>query len=137
MKETIKKLPLLRLIVASICAFLLLAAVYEFVGEGRQHVEPARLFRLAEQDWNTGLRVKALKSYLRASTMAIDAGARWVIARFYINQMAAHQAAGQMDQALASCSRAVAILYNYDDEGSLSYECFAIEGEIREQDKSE
>ena len=38
-----------------------------------------------------------------------------------------------MDEALGACGRAVAILHGYDDEGSLSHECYTVEAEIQRQ----
>jgi len=125
----------LTVIIISICVLIVLAGARLLAREGFQHIEPASMLRQAEQDWEAGHRGQSLKGYIQASTMAVDAGARWTFARFYINRMASNRSAGKIDRALANCSRAVAILHSYDDEGSLSYECFTLEAESTKQDE--
>ncbi|MBN1431087.1 MAG: hypothetical protein JXB07_22145 [Anaerolineae bacterium] len=124
-----KKLSLGLLAAISIGTIILLATA----GAGIQHVEPASMFRQAEQEWEKGNRWKALRGYARASVITIDAGARWTIAQIYINQMTYNQSIGRVDKALSKCDQAITILSRYDDEGSLSYECFTLETEIKRQ----
>lgn len=126
------------MILISIGLLIVLISTYTILAKaGFQHTEPASALRLAEQEWEAGCRGQSLKGYIRASTMAVDAGARWTIAHFYVKRMTSNTSAGRLDKALANCSQAAALLHNYDDEGSLSYECFALEAEIKRQDEME
>lgn len=131
------KKPAIRLLLISItiCVLTLSAAAVGFAGEGLRHVEPARALKQAEQDKQRGRLGASLPGYLRAYSMAVEAGARWTIARTVIDQMMAERADGRLDRALSSCGQAVNILHGFDDEGSLSYECFALEAEIQRQNE--
>lgn len=112
---------------------VLAAAVYGLAIEGLGHVEPAKTLRQAQQDWQEGRLGAALGGHVHAYAMAVEAAVRWKAARVYVNRMAAAREAGQMDKALGACSRVVAILHGYDDEGSLSHECYIVEAEIQRQ----
>jgi hypothetical protein len=125
-----------RLLLTSIIICLLTlttAAVVGFAGEGLRHIEPSRALRQAEQDRQEGRLGASLRGFVRAYATAIEAGARWTIAQAYIDRMIANREAGQLDSALSNCGQAVNILHGFDDEGSLSYECFALEAEIQRQ----
>lgn len=136
--KTIKK-PVTRLLLTSItiCGLALTAAAVGFAQEGFRHIEPTRVLKQAEQDRQEGRLGASLRGRARAYVMAIDAGVRWAIAQAYIDQMIVERADGRLDRALSSCSRAVSILHGFDDEGSLSYECFALEAEIERQSEIE
>ncbi len=131
------KKPTTRLMIGSIvvCVLVLLATALAFAGEGFRHVEPATTLKQAGQDWQEGRLGASLSGYLHAYTMAIEAGARWAAARPVVDRMMAERKGGQLDRALASCSQAVDMLHGFDDEGSLSYECFALEAEIERQNE--
>lgn len=131
------KKPSTRLLLISIiiCVLALAIAAVGFAGEGLRHVEPAHALKQAEQDRQEGRLGASLRGYARSCTMAVESGVRWTIARTVIDQMMAARADGQLDRALASCGQAVNILHGFDDEGSLSYECFALEAEIQRQSK--
>jgi hypothetical protein len=129
------KKPSTRLLLVSIiiCVLAVTAAAVGFAREGFRHIKPAVAVIQAQQDWQEGRFGASLRGYTSAYAMAIEAGVRWTTARTYIDQMITDREAEQLDQALNACSGAVAILHGYDDEGSLGYECFALEAEIQRQ----
>jgi hypothetical protein len=120
----------------TLIAFILILAAptYVLAREGFQHVEPASELRLAVHDWQMGHLAKSAGGVLRAFGIAIEAGARWSVARIYINRMNSERASGQLDEALSLCGKAIKILHGYDDEGAISNECFVIEAAIHRQD---
>ena len=137
MRKKIRKIPVRRLSAAILCVLAILVGLYRLAVQGFRYIEPASVLRRAEETWETGCRGQSLRSYVQASTMAVEAGLRGTIARIYINQMMSNISQGELDRALDGCSRAVAILQDYDNEGSLSYECFVIEGQIKRQSELE
>jgi hypothetical protein len=122
------------MIILTACILILAVLTCALAREGFQHVEPASELRLAKHNWQRGYLVRSAVSLLRASGMAIEAGARWSVARIYISQMSSESASGRLDETLSLCGKAVEILHGYDDEGTISNECFMIEAAIHRQD---
>jgi hypothetical protein len=125
----------LLLLLSTILLLILAVAAYGYAREGLRHIEPARALRLAQQDWQAGRRGVSVGGHIHAYAIALEAGIRWEIARADIDRMMIESQKGQLDGALRACGQAVVIVAGYDDEGSLSSECFAIEADIRVQNE--
>ncbi len=119
-----------------LCILLVSGACIGFVAEGFHHVNAASELRHAREYWQNGEVGKSLPKFVAAFGLALESGIRWSIANGYIDQMRSLNSAGRLQEALAQCTAAVQTLDGFDDEGIISYECTAIEENIRRQYKS-
>jgi len=119
-----------RVILVSICLFLVVGINICLVSKGFGHIDPRIAFWQAQQLWSEGQIVQAIPQFARAIWMAFEAGVRWSMADIHISRMRSLEKEGRLHEALQECARAVRILHGYDDEGGLSYECTAMEQRI-------
>ena len=116
--------------------FLLLttASAY-FIRKGfSRHVMAGSMTRWSRQKWNEGKYLESANWLMASYESALDAGVRWTIVEgFYLDHMIALRNQNKPNEALETCLRALDILAGSDDEGTLSYGCMQMEGQITGQ----
>jgi len=116
-----------KIIWLGVCGLIIGVAFVHFTLQGINHIDPQIVLWRAQYTWREGKVIESIPQFAQAVWTAFDAGVRWSIAGVYINQMRDLNQGGYLNNALATCAKAVRILNRYDDEGSLSYDCTVIE----------
>lgn len=98
---------------------------------GIQHVEPASKIRQANYNLQSGNTMEALFGYAKGYGMALDAGTRSLMAKYFGIKMRQNLERNQLNEALQNCLTIVKILGKYDDEGAQGFLCLQIEDEIK------
>ena len=104
-----------------------------FINKGFHHVLPSGMLRLAGQYWDDKSYAESIRWFANANVSAFNAGLRWTIADYYIQQMDDFLHKEKLTEASENCSRAVKVLDGHDDEGAVSYNCVVIEQKIKQQ----